>query len=1153
MDITWCSAPLAPHDDATDGNGLSQMTTPPGNGGSDRRRRLLKVGVVTASLVVVAAGIWWLFPIVTGHILSGQLEDLQERTGLVIDADSVATTGLGGIELRNFQIALPDDDAPLATIDEVDATVDLISAVTSRPTVSELSIAGLDVTLHRHADGSDDLQRLRRQLAGDDDDGDLDEDDEVLAPDQMIDALASRVLRHFGDLYPAVAITDASLTLTHDDGVAPWPITSISTEQLTVDGPSSTAAFETQLQVAAPQSPQLSVPEQVDLSGTLRRPVYESTIAVDVDPAIRVVSNDHFPFAEASLSGLRIEGDYVVELIDPAVNTRLGADVHPLASAQRIHLQFDRWPGTIDDLKLDAVEIDSPQAYVEFDENGGSNISDLYAIARQPPAHRVAARARAVGDAYALVDDTVTDAPAADDADDDPGDDTGGLWSSLSIRDLLIDYVPRSTTIRDLRVVVEDRRHHDTLTQPAEHFEITGELLELHHSPLQGILEGSLQLQSRTDAEGGVADVEFHIPYRSGRWNASLRLDALELTQFAQLGGPTVADHLHGGEISASVDIENDGGDEEATTHFDGIVAADNVRLFVGSVADDTIDIDSTSLQFEGYYNPAMAIPAPEVMEPPVAAEDESGVADDEGGPGDSDDDRGDDDRGDDDRGDDDRGDDADRGGLVLEEARATIGDVEATFHSGIYGLDGLQRPARLDAGIQLPTTELQDIIDAIPAALHGPLDGLQMVGSLTWDFDIEIPLYRASDMVWNARVDLSPDLEVVDIPSEVDVFAMVDAFEHTIEDEWEEIIEYRDRDVSYRRTVEIPEMRPTPARWLLDNTSLELEQIDAIRRDREWPPVPDYHPELGVDADTLASPDYWLSSLADEQAADRPWDAPPENNDFWSGFAGVDSGDDDDILIYEQSDPPPFHQTDIDIDSERYGPYVYVPLHHISPYMVRAIMTTEDNSFFTHSGFNFLAIRQSVEQNLEAGGFVRGASTISMQLAKNLFLDRDRLLSRKLQEVALVWLMESVADVPKARMMELYLNIIEFGPGIYGIHEAAMHYFGKRPDELEIDEAAWLVSIVPNPKEYHRYYEGGEITPYWFRRMERYIRAMEARDRISEREMEDASEQPPEFHIPEDGDPLLRSDTDDVEPDEEIESDEDGDAPSPIEWPQLN
>ena len=131
---------------------------------------------------------------------------------------------------------------------------------------------------------------------------------------------------------------------------------------------------------------------------------------------------------------------------------------------------------------------------------------------------------------------------------------------------------------------------------------------------------------------------------------------------------------------------------------------------------------------------------------------------------------------------------------------------------------------------------------------------------------------------------------------------------------------------------------------------------------------------------------------------------------------------------------------------------------------------------------------------------------------------------------------------------MELYLNIIEFGPGVYGIHEASLHYFGKRPDELTIGESSWLVSIVPSPKRYHSHYERGEITPVWANRMRRYIRAMEGRERISEEEMEDALEEEVTFYFPEDGDPLLRDDLpasevidpDEIEPDDDVD---DGDT----------
>jgi hypothetical protein len=206
-----------------------------------------------------------------------------------------------------------------------------------------------------------------------------------------------------------------------------------------------------------------------------------------------------------------------------------------------------------------------------------------------------------------------------------------------------------------------------------------------------------------------------------------------------------------------------------------------------------------------------------------------------------------------------------------------------------------------------------------------------------------------------------------------------------------------------------------------------------------------------------------------------------------------------------------------------RYGPYVYTPLQHISPWLPRAIRTTEDNSFFEHHGFNWFALKASLEDNLEAGGFVRGGSTISMQLVKNLFLAFDKVLARKLREAFLVWLMEDVVDVPKARILELYFNIIEFGPGIYGIHDAAAHYFGKRPDELSLGEVSWLVSIIPNPREYHRYYRYGELTPGWLATVVRYAEIMADRDRAGTHDAKRVASNPPTFYKPGPDAPVLR------------------------------
>jgi membrane peptidoglycan carboxypeptidase len=198
------------------------------------------------------------------------------------------------------------------------------------------------------------------------------------------------------------------------------------------------------------------------------------------------------------------------------------------------------------------------------------------------------------------------------------------------------------------------------------------------------------------------------------------------------------------------------------------------------------------------------------------------------------------------------------------------------------------------------------------------------------------------------------------------------------------------------------------------------------------------------------------------------------------------------------------------------YGPYVYVPLPFISQYVVRAVLTTEDHIFFRHDGFNRSALKESVERNLAAQEYVRGASTISMQLVKNLYLNRKKVMSRKIQEAFLVFLIESHLHVPKARLLEIYLNIIEFGPGIFGIHDAAIHYFGKRPNELTLPEAAWLVTLVPSPKRWHQLWEKNTRMPdKGWDRVRRYMQAMVSRGKIAQEEVDAAMEQRPEFRHP--------------------------------------
>ena len=193
-----------------------------------------------------------------------------------------------------------------------------------------------------------------------------------------------------------------------------------------------------------------------------------------------------------------------------------------------------------------------------------------------------------------------------------------------------------------------------------------------------------------------------------------------------------------------------------------------------------------------------------------------------------------------------------------------------------------------------------------------------------------------------------------------------------------------------------------------------------------------------------------------------------------------------------------------------------WTDIDEISPFMQVAVLTTEDGSFYRHHGFNHSAIRASLIANVKAGKFVRGASTITMQLAKNLFLTREKTLSRKLEELVLADYLEKTFR--KEELMELYLNVIEFGPDLYGVRDAAMHYFGRRPDEINLAESLFLSSLLPNPKGYHKMYEKGVVSPYWVSRIGQLMEVAEKNGKISPKELEEGKTETIVFH--KEGDP---------------------------------
>ena len=150
-----------------------------------------------------------------------------------------------------------------------------------------------------------------------------------------------------------------------------------------------------------------------------------------------------------------------------------------------------------------------------------------------------------------------------------------------------------------------------------------------------------------------------------------------------------------------------------------------------------------------------------------------------------------------------------------------------------------------------------------------------------------------------------------------------------------------------------------------------------------------------------------------------------------------------------------------------------WVPYARISPHLKRAVVAAEDARFLDHEGFDWEAIQQAMARNERRGKIVAGASTISQQLAKNLFLSGSRSWARKGQEAIITWMLETTMS--KRRILELYLNFAEWGEGVFGAEAAARHHFGVPAAALSQEQSAWLAAILPSPRRYER----GRTTAY--------------------------------------------------------------------------
>ncbi len=200
------------------------------------------------------------------------------------------------------------------------------------------------------------------------------------------------------------------------------------------------------------------------------------------------------------------------------------------------------------------------------------------------------------------------------------------------------------------------------------------------------------------------------------------------------------------------------------------------------------------------------------------------------------------------------------------------------------------------------------------------------------------------------------------------------------------------------------------------------------------------------------------------------------------------------DVSVWKHRNPPKTALMEYRLEENRHSKrpahidYQWISISQIPPLLQRTVIVSEDAAFWGHQGIDWYEVRQSLKKNLLEGKFARGGSTITQQVAKNLYLSPEKKMSRKLRE----WLIAKALEkhLSKTRILELYFNIIEWGKNIFGVKAASLHYFHKMPEALDLDEMVRMAAVIPNPIQM----EPDRVTypVYWrsmviLRRMDRY------------------------------------------------------------------
>ncbi len=1000
------------------------------------KKTLIIIGGVLATLFVLALmAVFMMAPTVADEVIQSRVAKLKERTGWTIDYADLKTSGLGGVVIEN--LAIKDEGESFLTIAKIDATADVASLMSGEKRLSSLSISGVNFILKVDADGNIiPLNDLRSKSEG------------TKEESSGGGGLAARLAK-----LPSVDLTDATVTLVSLEGAPALPLKAIKVPTARMETSSSGFDFSGKATIDANEIEGIQLPTTLDGTLSLDPNLRPKAGKLAFDRPLAVSGLSPLPFLVAGLSGAEVNEDGVLVAQDVSVEV-VGDPNKRLFKADSIGFALDGLPTSLESFRIVEVSATAPVLYLDYNKAGASSLNDVFVALQAPAADSIVAGAKRFAEKRA----SRLKVEPLEEEEADEVEEQKGPSRLDRIEALLKRWAPQVVRIHNAQVVSVDERSL-ALDRQVRDLSMQNASLTIEHE----LGANRVVIDGQFDAMGdgaalGKARAKLDADYGKMSVSGEVELDAIDLSWAGQLLGQRVRNLIGGGTLRAKVKIQSQG---EKAFGVNGMVSVDDLTVTAPFVAEEPIKNVTSSYQFSAKYSALRPMPKPTLLEVPVYEEPK--VVEGEPPP---------------------PAPPAPQGSLVFEAGTLRFNGVQGTFRPSLYGFNAPGRlPARLDLHVEIPNTDVMKLFNAIPSAVLGETAGTKMAGSLSWVMDVELPLYRASDMKWDSKTVLN-EFEVISIPQPVDVRRLMERTKVTITDSIEE-------EDDFERTITLPAAKPIPAQWLIDHAGLTLEEIDERRREREWPPVPPAK-QLGLAKSYVDSPTFWMSSAATNEQAQKPWN------------------DGDPIVGVSEEQP--------------YGKYVFVPLQYISAYMPKAVMTTEDNSFFTHDGFNRHALRASIERNIESGAFKRGASTIAMQMVKNVFLNRKKLISRKVQEAFLVFLMESAVNIPKYRIMEVYLNVIEFGPGIFGIHDAAVHYFGKRPDKLTLGEVAWFVSIIPNPKKYHFYYERrGAISDAWFNRMKRYIQVMYNRERISQEELDAALAAPPEFYKPAKDEPLLR------------------------------